>query len=322
MVTLCETNVCLVMIVATEDETYLTVYFHMEVFCVVKFQNVKYTSGSSLNMFLDKYDTLQLQCSEDLSGTLVRSNKRVAVFSGSDVTTIDYFTHTIGEDNIIEQMPPIQALGTFYVVPIIPDLPRTYQAKILSIESNNTVRINNYTFSLSRGQAKVVKLTSHEMYTVISESKVLVTVLINNWGYYELPNNNIDGSMVILYPIDEGQRLTSLGHRIRMRFEVPRGKVEVDDIWYLVVTDESCDSDESVIHIKDKSSRFAVQAFRFNALMQKRFDVEMDSFDGCPVFSGTLWMRGMKTGCMLPWPGIFVSMVKVAIASVTIILAT
>ncbi|XP_071099160.1 uncharacterized protein [Haliotis cracherodii] len=138
VVTLCESNVCLFMIVATEDDTDVTVNFQIAQ-GKVNFNNVNYQSEDTLEITLQTYDTLQLQCSVDLSGTYVTATKPVAVYSGSDYTEVDYYQHYDGKDNIVEQMPPITALGSMYVLPPFPDLPDTYQIKAVSISDNNSI---------------------------------------------------------------------------------------------------------------------------------------------------------------------------------------
>ncbi|XP_010003369.1 PREDICTED: IgGFc-binding protein-like, partial [Chaetura pelagica] len=68
--------------------------------------------GSTLQVSLDAYQSLQLQSSDDLTGTEVTSDNVVAVLSGHTCVKINS-----GCDFVVEQLLPVVSWGTTYVVP-------------------------------------------------------------------------------------------------------------------------------------------------------------------------------------------------------------
>jgi len=77
-----------------------------------RYNGKKYSPGSTLRIVLNPYHSFQLQSGQDLSGTEITSDNAVAVFSGHSCVKI----HT-GCDYVVEQLLPVAAWGTAYVVP-------------------------------------------------------------------------------------------------------------------------------------------------------------------------------------------------------------
>ncbi|KAI0237404.1 hypothetical protein LSAT2_012090 [Lamellibrachia satsuma] len=73
-------------------------------------------NGRILKLTIDAYETLQVRSPDDLTGTKILTNKPVAVFSGSEWTSVGY--QQMG-DHLVEQMPPTSTWGwDFITVPI------------------------------------------------------------------------------------------------------------------------------------------------------------------------------------------------------------
>ncbi|XP_060639780.2 IgGFc-binding protein-like [Anolis sagrei] len=78
----------------------------------VRFKEKVYFAGDRLTVDLQAFQTIQIQSSDDLSGTQVESNATVAVLSGHSCAM--KHTHC---DHVIEQLLPVSSWGTMFLVP-------------------------------------------------------------------------------------------------------------------------------------------------------------------------------------------------------------
>ncbi|XP_060549962.1 IgGFc-binding protein-like isoform X2 [Pantherophis guttatus] len=115
-------------VVAHEDPTSVTIHLKG----TVTFKNEVYHAGSTLVTDLKAFEAIQLQSTEDLSGSRIESTKPVAVLSGHICAV--KFTAC---DHVVEQLLPVQSWGTTFIVPPIPFQTRHDIAYIVSAE--NTV---------------------------------------------------------------------------------------------------------------------------------------------------------------------------------------
>nr|XP_038028058.1 IgGFc-binding protein isoform X2 [Anas platyrhynchos] len=95
-------------VVAGKAATSVSISFKGSVY----FRGMTYPSGSLLRLSLDPYHSLQLQSTDDLSGTKITSDNAVAVFSGH--TCVKMRTDC---DYVVEQLLPVAAWGNAYIVP-------------------------------------------------------------------------------------------------------------------------------------------------------------------------------------------------------------
>ncbi|XP_053124186.1 IgGFc-binding protein-like isoform X2 [Hemicordylus capensis] len=97
-------------VIAWRDRTAVEIHLKGS----VRFQERVYPAGSKLNVFLSPFEAIQFQSRQDLSGTLVRSTRPVAVLSG----------HTCAYKNskcnhVAEQLLPVSSWGrAFFVLPL------------------------------------------------------------------------------------------------------------------------------------------------------------------------------------------------------------
>ncbi|XP_042296353.1 IgGFc-binding protein-like [Sceloporus undulatus] len=80
----------------------------------VTYKGNGYPSGSRLVAHLEAFQAIQLQSSDDLTGTKVESDEPVAVLSG----------HSCAQDNkacdhVVEQLLPTPSWGSFFIVPLL-----------------------------------------------------------------------------------------------------------------------------------------------------------------------------------------------------------
>lgn len=98
-------------IVAQETATEVDIYLKGDVL----FNRQAYPAGSKLSVNLEAFQALQLQSSDDLSGTRIESKEPVAVFSGHSCVMKDNACN-----QVFEQLLPTSSWGTFFIVPVLP----------------------------------------------------------------------------------------------------------------------------------------------------------------------------------------------------------
>ncbi|XP_060132429.1 IgGFc-binding protein [Zootoca vivipara] len=97
-------------IIAWQDRTAVEVYLKGS----VRFQGRIYPAGSKLNAVLSPYEAIQLQSRQDLSGTLVRSARPVAVLSGHTCANMN-----TNCNHVVEQLLPVSSWGrAFFLLPL------------------------------------------------------------------------------------------------------------------------------------------------------------------------------------------------------------
>ncbi|KAG8143303.1 hypothetical protein E2320_000560 [Naja naja] len=98
-------------IISHEDLTTVTIHLKG----TVTYKSNVYRPGSIFVTDLKAFEAIQLQSTEDLSGTRIESTKPVAVLSGH--TCVSKFTFC---DHVVEQLLPVQSWGTTFIVPPLP----------------------------------------------------------------------------------------------------------------------------------------------------------------------------------------------------------
>ena len=105
-------------IIATEDLTDVNIKLKTASSGTVEYNNVIFKDGDIISFTLNHLQTFYAYIfANDLSGSLIESNKPIAVFSGTDCVDIP---RRVGGCNIIEsQMIPVSQWGNVYIVPTI-----------------------------------------------------------------------------------------------------------------------------------------------------------------------------------------------------------
>lgn len=98
-------------IVAQETATDVDIYLKGDVL----FNRQAYPAGSKLSVNLEAFQALQLQSSDDLSGTRIEAKEPVAVFSGHSCIMKGNACN-----QVFEQLLPSSSWGTFFIVPVLP----------------------------------------------------------------------------------------------------------------------------------------------------------------------------------------------------------
>ncbi len=195
-------------VVASEDQTQVTI-FPSKVTDLFKPANTPFT------ITLNKGELYQVQSMNyeapgqgDLTGSLIRSNKPVALYSGSWATTIPK-SSVSAWDHLYEQIPPIRSWGRkFVTVPLKTRGMDTY--RILASVDNTTVRIGGKTVVvIDQGKFYEMMLNADEPSLVESDHPVLLAQYSNSNDVDRPPSIpqgagwDGDPSMLIISPVDQ-----------------------------------------------------------------------------------------------------------------------
>lgn len=130
-------------VASTQDSTSVTVTLpSKDKSLTVDFMGKTYKAGEVIHTKLDKYQTLQLQSSQDLTGAHIVSDKPVAAFSGNIKTNIGTGIYA---DHLVEQLTPVDTWGKKFVTVPIPKRTTGDFFRIIASEDNTEVTISGMT---------------------------------------------------------------------------------------------------------------------------------------------------------------------------------
>ena len=158
--------------------------------------NVTFTlkTGETVTQTLNAGQTYMVTRSQDLTGSMVESNKPVAVLSGNSCANIP--AGNFACDHIVEQMPSINSLSKeYYVAPT----PRTGSqgdvVRIVATENNTQVMVNGVSQgTLNAGEFKEIRINKGS--DVVADKPVLVAQYLVGQG--QADGANTDPAMTIV----------------------------------------------------------------------------------------------------------------------------
>jgi hypothetical protein len=128
-----------ILIIGTVDMSMLYIRLPSTRGIDIRLEGKRYRSGDWLNTTISKYETLQLRCRADLTGTFVLASHKVSVFGGSTVTSIGSGG---SRDHIEEQIPPVNVWGKEFAISKFPDT-NPNVLRFLASEDNTVIVIND-----------------------------------------------------------------------------------------------------------------------------------------------------------------------------------
>lgn len=144
----------------------------------------------------------------DLTGSYIKSNQPIAVFSGSFSTSIPFGVCCY--DHLYEQIPPLQTWGKkFIAVPLKSRYGDTY--RILAAVDNTTVKIGNKPpITLNMGEFYEFILLNSESSLIESNNPILLAQYSNSRDYDSAyTNGDGDPFMVIVSPVNQTREKVS-----------------------------------------------------------------------------------------------------------------
>ena len=127
-----------------------------------------------MHLTLDEHQAYQLQSVYDLTGTRIKSSAPISVITGKKLAHI---ASVIFSGYIIDQMPPVDFLGTQFIVPPL-ETRIGYFIKIIAPENHISVKLHNrtgtYSFMIYRGFVQTILMNNSEPVFISSNRPVMV----------------------------------------------------------------------------------------------------------------------------------------------------
>ena len=171
---------CQFSVTPVEDETSVMVYFPTNVngtsVCLNQ-DEINTAYSVELPFLLDEYDVLYIESLNDLTGTYITSNKRIAVLSGATGVTSAHGPAA----HMIEQLLPVNRWGTkFYAVPNIHN-PAGDEFLILASTGSTKIDIAGFSPFIipSAGQFVTRRIDNRMFAAIVASNPVLVIQLMS-----------------------------------------------------------------------------------------------------------------------------------------------
>jgi hypothetical protein len=166
--------------------------------------------GTVHTIVLDRGEAYQIQgqsAEDDFTGTLVTSDKKIAVFSGATWAGIPI--HCTVRDNLLEMMAPITTWGKRYLS--APSKNTTYDVyRIIASENNTAVEVhgtNTDRYQLNKGE--FVEYNSSEAKYIIGDKPIMVAQYFIGRSCNGISPNG-DPSMLILNALEQTRDTVTL----------------------------------------------------------------------------------------------------------------
>ena len=142
--TYCERNSCVFAVVGTQDDTEVEILIKLPPNKSIKYKHITYFGGDTIKESVDRFEALQFMSFKTFTGTVVRANKKVAVFVGADYTTV----RGSSKDAMAEQLAPLRTWGMDYVLAPFPRRV-SFDLVIITAQFNNTlVEVNGRRYTI------------------------------------------------------------------------------------------------------------------------------------------------------------------------------
>ncbi|XP_062614916.1 uncharacterized protein LOC134276660 [Saccostrea cucullata] len=160
-----------ILVVGVEDNTNLSIKLSVGGNVEVEVDGKKFHDGDWINTTINRFETLHIVTSGDLTGTFILTSSPVSVFGGSTVTTIGSGR---SRDHVEEHIPPVNVWGkTFFINPI----PNTDDNifRFLSSQDNTELMVNNNKYVLQKSGYFLE--TRLQGFSVVTSNKPILSVL-------------------------------------------------------------------------------------------------------------------------------------------------
>ncbi|KAK3106655.1 hypothetical protein FSP39_024626 [Pinctada imbricata] len=159
--------------------------------------------GNPFTETINRLDTLQIQAMEDLSGTRIEANKKIAVISGNAKAVVSPTPRNYS-DHAIEMLPSVDKWGKHFIVTSTP-LRRLHDYMKLVSEFHNTNVSMNCGSIKSFTLEEANKIHNEALYSgssceIISDQPILVVLFTNNQINQ---SDKSDPSMVLIPPVEQ-----------------------------------------------------------------------------------------------------------------------
>ncbi|KAI8521229.1 hypothetical protein Bbelb_009830 [Branchiostoma belcheri] len=171
----------------------------------VTFDGQNYAAGQEFSVRLDRFETLQVQASEDLTGSKITATHPVAVLSGN----LFAFCRPMDEtqrgtgDHIVEMIPPVDTWGKEFVTVPLAMHTGGDLFRVVAARDNTQVNVTNEnTTTLNAGEFWEIDAPSDE-YRHVTSSEPVLLVQYSKTGASD--STDTDPFMMIIPPVAQFQ---------------------------------------------------------------------------------------------------------------------
>ena len=211
--TYCERNSCILGIVGTGFPSVVKISLKLPPNKTLQFDGETYGNSDTISVMMRKYQTVQITSSVSLTGTYVQCDVPIAVFVGSDYTSVTGFSL----DHMVEQLQPLDFLGMDYLLIPFPHRVSFDVVVVVAQFPNTSVRYSNYLHPIAEAGGSITIYLPSTMPSLLSSDKRITVMQISNSfstdpeyreEYYEYPNNYTDTEyqdpcMLLVPPIEQ-----------------------------------------------------------------------------------------------------------------------
>ena len=192
-----------ILIVGVSNGTSLQIKLSATLESLVYFHGGNFSKNQWINLTIDAYDTLQLQSTGDVTGTYIRSDHPVSVFSGNVLTAVGNGT----ADHLAEQHVSVDKWGKVYATVPIPERVVGDFFRFVASEPNTHITIQGLDNSIPHTETLVLlepgnwaqRHFSSSMYAFITSDKAIYVV---QYSLSQVNRNMADPSMIVLPPME------------------------------------------------------------------------------------------------------------------------
>lgn len=153
-------------VVGTSNNTIVSITLHSSINNVT-YSGLTYNGGNTFSVGINRFDTLQIEDDEDLSGTHITSDKPINVFSGSRNSTV----------HLVEQLVPVKAWGQMFATAPLQEQLQGGYFQIVGSEANTVVMMSGFaTQTLINAGDYIHGLGAPNMFCNISADKPIQVV--------------------------------------------------------------------------------------------------------------------------------------------------
>eukprot|EP00058_Branchiostoma_floridae_P010578 XP_002596066.1 hypothetical protein BRAFLDRAFT_66203 [Branchiostoma floridae] len=185
----------------------------------VTFDGQNYAAGQTFSVGLDRFETLQVQATEDLTGSEITADQPVAVLSGNMFASCKPIGQEQGGsgDHIVEMIPPVDTWGKEFVTVPLTKLTGGDLFRVVAARDNTLVAVTNEgTNTLNAGEFWEFDVPSDEYRHVTSSEPVLLVQY--SYGFTHTESYGYPG----------GLRLSRIAASCSTTIPVPDDRVDND----------------------------------------------------------------------------------------------
>ena len=188
----------LLAIMATEDDTTVTITLPGDMKSSVTVSGTKYFAGDTIELFMSSLEAIRLSVKSDLTGAMVISDKVIAVSSGNQ-------NAAVGSDLIIDHMmsylTAVDKWGFTFLAIGIPNSLTGYYLKMTTIYDNTEVTVNGGSVTLlNSGDVEVVEVSDNTATWIESSNKLMVIQYSTSPSVAEDP---VAPASILLPPVEQ-----------------------------------------------------------------------------------------------------------------------